>query len=78
MPIIKGESVEVQTSLGTLRAEVHADPAYPGLTIYWGNRQIAIVESAAPMMRVYVWDTDNEDPSAVLPVFPGYGEVQCP
>lgn len=67
-------SVSVTTELGKLSCEVHSDPFFPGLTIMWNGRQIAVIEAAKPVIRVMVWDTDAEDPSNVLPVFPGYGE----
>lgn len=67
-------SVKVETELGVLTCEAHTDPSYPGLTVYWNGRQIAVIEAAKPVMRVMVWDTDADDPSSTLPVFPGYGE----
>jgi len=66
--------IKAKTPMGTLSAELSTDPDYPGLTIYWNARQIAVVEPAKSVIRVMVWDNDEEDPSTVVPVFPGYGE----
>lgn len=78
MPTNQELGIRIQTAGGLLRAETHSDPNFPGLTIYWGDRQIAVIEYAAPFMRVCTWDSDKEDPSSVLPIFPGYGEAPSP
>lgn len=74
MPVELAPCIKTDTPMGPLSAELSTDPDYPGLTIYWNGRQIAVIEPAKPVMRVMVWDTDAEDPSTVVPVFPGYGE----
>lgn len=66
--------IKTETPIGTLSAELSTDPDYPGLTIYWNGRQIAVVEPAQSMIRVMVWDADEDDPSTIVPVLPGYGE----
>lgn len=76
MAVTKAPSVEVDTRLGKISCEVCEDPNYPGLTVYWGGRQIAVIEPATEgsIMRIMAWDKDEDDPSDVLPIFPGYGE----
>ena len=74
-------AVKIETKIGELSCEVHTDPAYPGLTIMWNGRQIAVFEQSPSVwgektsnMRALLWDTDNENPSTVAPIFAGYGE----
>jgi len=66
--------IKAKTPLGTLSAELSTDPDYPGLTIYWNARQIAVVEPHQTVIRVMVWDNDEDDPSTTVTVSPGYGE----
>jgi hypothetical protein len=68
-------SVAIQTALGKLKCGANNDPKCPRLMVYWGERQIAVIEAASPVVRIMVWDTDAAEPSGVVPVFPGYGEV---
>ena len=62
------DKITIQTPIGALSAELHTDPDHPGLTIYWGERQIAVVEQAAvhdqrkpqEVPRVMVWGGADE------------------
>jgi hypothetical protein len=74
MPIIKPPTVEVSTAIGKLSCEAVNFSEYPGLTVYWGGRQIAVIEPQGDGIRVLVWQTDDDDPDHVIDCRPGYGE----
>jgi len=69
-------TVHVSTPRGELSCEVHSDPNYPGLTVFWNGRQIAVIEEnpmVAGAMRVMTWATEREDPDNVVAILPADG-----
>lgn len=59
------DKMVVQAQRGDLLVcEAHPDHDYPGFTLYWDARQIAVIEfdgQDAATPRILVWTDDKED-----------------
>ena len=55
----------INTPAGAIRVEEWTDPDYPGITVYRGEDQLAVVECRSydpSTIAVHVWDDDAVDP----------------